>query len=382
MGCYLRKCTRVRLLTLVLALLGIQLGSLIAPAYACGCGAMIPDGQQRLAVGREESVVRWDGSREQIVMSLTVDGDADRAAWVMPVPHRATVQLGDPALFTELAAATAPVHRDRYHFWPEDGDWPLVTGGDRSAGGPPGAGAAAPGVGVVGRQKLGPFDVARLTATDPAALNGWLDSNGFAMPPRLEDALQPYVSRRWEYVAVRLAPGTAGTPLSGRLDPLHLTFASGQPVYPMRLSRLARTPQSLGLYVLAAHRMETRSAIGGDSPRVTYAGRVGAKSGPLAELAAGTPFLTAIGQEFPHPSSISGDHELRRASADTPFQQVIYEDRLRKVAGIPAWLLTVVGTFALAVTAVTVFAVRRSRRPVLPPPPVPAPPPISGIRPS
>jgi hypothetical protein len=55
---------------------------------------------------------------------------------------------------------------------------------------------------------------------------------------------------------------------------------------------------------------------------------------------------------------------------------VIYEDHLRKVAGIPAWLLTVVGTFALAVTAVTVFAVRRSRRPVPSPPPVHAPPPI------
>ncbi|RPF33125.1 DUF2330 domain-containing protein [Streptomyces sp. TLI_185] len=377
MVCFLRKCTRARLLAVVVTLLATQLGSLIAPAYACGCGAMIPDGKRRVSVGREESVVRWDGRREQIVMSLTVGGDADRAAWIMPVPHRATVELGDPALFTQLAATTAPVHHDRYHFWPQDGDWPLVTGDGSSAGGPPGAGAAAPGVGVVGRQKLGPFDVARLTATDPAALNAWLDTNGFAMPPRLQDALQPYVSRRWEYVAVRLSPDTANTALTGTLDPLHLTFASGQPVYPMRLSRLARTPQSLGLYVLAAHRMETRSAIGGEQPRVTYAGRVTAKSGPLAGLAAGTPFLTAIGQEFPYPSSISGDHVLRRASADTPFQQVIYEDRLRKVAGIPAWLLTVAGAFALAVAAVMVFAVRRSRRPVPPPPPVHAPPPIS-----
>lgn len=206
MGGLLRKWAHARVLTVVLTLLGIQLGSLIAPAYACGCGAMIPGARQRVSVGREESVVRWDGSSEQIVMSLTVDGDADQAAWVMPVPHRATVKLGDPALFTELRSATAPVHRDRYHFWPQNGDWPLVTGDGRSVGAPPGAGAASPGVGVVGRQKLGPFDVARLTATDPAALNGWLDTNGFAMPPRLEDALRPYVSRRWEYVAVRLTP--------------------------------------------------------------------------------------------------------------------------------------------------------------------------------
>ncbi|MGW1748015.1 DUF2330 domain-containing protein [Streptomyces sp. NPDC002092] len=40
----------------------------------------------------------------------------------MPVPHRATVGLDDPALSTQLAATTAPAHRDRYHFWPQDGD--------------------------------------------------------------------------------------------------------------------------------------------------------------------------------------------------------------------------------------------------------------------
>ncbi|MFC8515573.1 DUF2330 domain-containing protein [Streptomyces sp. NPDC057257] len=362
MAGFLRKWALARLVTLLVILLTVQLGSLIAPAYACGCGALIPGAAQRVSVGREESVVRWDGRREQIVMSLTVDGDTDRAAWIMPVPHRAAVELADPQLFTQLRAATAPVRRDRYHFWPQTGDWPLTTGRD-SVGGPPGAGARPPGVGVVGRQKLGPFDVARLTATDPAALNGWLGTNGFTMPPRLTGALQPYVDHRWEYVAVRLAPETAGTTLNGTLDPLHLSFASRQPVYPMRLSRLAATPQSLGLYVLSAHRMEPSSAIGGSRPRITFAGRVTARSGPLAELAAGTPFLTAIGQEFPTPSAISGDHVLRRASADTAFRQVIYEDHLRLVAGVPAWLLTVVGVLAGAVTAGAVFAVRRTRRP-------------------
>jgi hypothetical protein len=336
---------------------------------------MVPGDAARVAVGREESVVRWDGAREQVVMRLTVGGDAERVAWIMPVPGRATVRLGDPALFEELHDITAPVRRTRYHFWPEDGDWPLVSGDGSAGAPPPPPGAGAP-VGVVGRQRLGPFDVARLTATDPGALDGWLDSNGFALPPRLTGALRPYVDKRWEYVAVKLAPQTTGTPLTGALDPLHLTFRTDEPVYPMRLSRLADTPQSLGLYVLAAHRMEPASPIGGERPRVTYAGRVTARTGPLAELAAGTPFLTAIGQEFPFPERIVGDHELRRAPAD-PFQQVIHEDRLRKVAGIPAWLLTVTGGLALAVATAAWFAVRRTRRPELPTPPVQPPAPAA-----
>ncbi|MFI9758084.1 DUF2330 domain-containing protein [Streptomyces sp. NPDC051963] len=372
-----RGGAKARVLTVIFALLALQLGALLAPAYACGCGAVIPGGQRSVSVDREVSVVRWDGRQEQIVMRLTVAGDAERAAWIMPVPARATVRLGDPALFDELDRITAPVHRDRYHFWPEDGDWPLVSGNAAGGPPPPGAGPGPPGVGVVGRQRLGPFDVARLTASDPDALGNWLSANGFALPARLEGELRPYVDRRWEYVAVRLAPETAGIPLGGILDPLHLTFAADEPVYPMRLSRLAATSQSLGLYVLAAHRMEPESAIGGARPRVVYAGRVTARSGPVAELAAGTGFLTAIGQEFPRPAAISGDHVLRRAPADTAFQQVIYEDHLRTVAGVPAWLLTVVGGLAATVTAATVIFVRRSRRRPLPsplPPPPDAPP--------
>lgn len=372
-----RRRPRGRVLTVALALLALQLGQLVAPAWACGCGAMVPGDARQVTVGREESVVRWDGRREQVVMRLTVGGDAERVAWIMPVPRRATVRLGDPALFDELHAVTAPVTRERHHFWPQDGDWPLVTG-DGTAGGPrPPWADAGPPVGVVGRQRLGPFDVARLTATDPGALDGWLDRNGFALPPRLDDALRPYVQKRWEYVAVKLTPQTTGAPLTGTLDPLHLTFRTDEPVYPMRLSRLADIPQSLGLYVLAAHRMEPASRIGGERPRVTYAGRVTAKTGPLAELAAGTPFLTAIGQEIPHPERISGDHVLRRAPADDTFQQVIYEERLRMVAGIPAWLLTVTGVPTLAVATAAALALRRSRRPAPTPPEAPPPAPSS-----
>ncbi|MFI5818003.1 DUF2330 domain-containing protein [Streptomyces rishiriensis] len=344
----------------------MQLGSLVSPAYACGCCALLPGDQRQIAVGRQVSVVRWDGVREQVVTSLTVDGDAERAAWIMPVPHRATVRLGDPELFGQLAAVTAPVHRTRHHFWPQDGDWPLTTGGDANAPTPPGM---WPGrVGVVGRERLGPFDVARLAATDPADLDRWLRANGFPPPAGLASALRPYADLRWEYVAVRLAPERAGSALRGRLDPLSVSFAADRVVYPMRLSRSAAAPQSLGLYVLAAHRMEPASRIGGERPRVTFAGRLGTTTGPLGELSKGTPFLTAVAQEFPHPSEITGDHELRRAAADTAFRQVVYEDRLLVTAGIPVWLLMLFGALVVVNTVAVVLGVRwgRARRADLP----------------
>ncbi|MEU3917453.1 DUF2330 domain-containing protein [Streptomyces sp. NPDC029004] len=365
---------RQKTLFLVLALLVLQLGSLISPAYACGCGAMVPGRGAHMAVDRETSVVGWDGRTEQIVMRFTVDGDAPKAAWIMPVPSRATVELGDAALFEELETVTAPAHRKRYYFWPRGSDWPF-SGTNADGAGAPAPRAGAP-VGVVGRERLGDFDVARLTATDPGALRSWLESNGFELPDGLARELKPYVEQKWEYVAVRLAPQAEGAVLRGTLDPLRLRFASEKLIYPMRLSRLAKTAQSLGLYVLAPHRMEPRSSIGGNRPEVTYAGKV-EPDGPLGGFTGGREtFLTALDQSFPEPERIDDDHELRAAGADTPFRRVVYENELLTAGGVPVWLLTVGGGLVVLVGAGVWRTTARRRRPVLPPPPVHAPPPL------
>ncbi|MFE3247360.1 DUF2330 domain-containing protein [Streptomyces sp. NPDC059209] len=353
-----------RAVVVVCALLLAQIGSLIAPAYACGCGAMVPGRQSTMEVDRETSVVRWDGATEQIVMRFTVNGNAPEAAWIMPVPNRAEVELGDPELFGELDALTEPERRTRHYFWPRDGDWPFTSDGDGLSAGAPLPGDAAPPVGVVGRERLGDFDVARLTATDPGALRNWLETNGFELPADLATELQPYVDQEWEYVAVRLAPEEDGARLRGTLDPLRLSFESDRLIYPMRLSRLADQPQSLGLYVLADHRMEPRASIGGDEPEIRFAGRVSADDSPaLGELAGtGGTFLTAIDQYFPRPERIDADHELRATASDTPYRRVYYDDELRVFAGVPAWLAAVGGVFVVLTLLVVVAAVLRVRR--------------------
>ncbi|WMX47280.1 DUF2330 domain-containing protein [Streptomyces roseicoloratus] len=358
-----------RILTTIIALLALQLGSLVAPAYACGCGAMVTHRMDRIGVDRETSAVHWDErtGTERIVMRFTVHGDAEKAAWIMPVPHRADVELGDPELFDELARLTAPERRPRDYFWPRGRDWPFSWGETDGAGAAAPGAAGGPGVGVVGRERLGPFDVARLTATDPAALGDWLHRNGFELSDRLEEGLRPYVERKWEYVAVRLAPAKPGEPLRGELDPLRITFTNDRPVYPMRLSRLATTPQSLGLYVLAGHRTEPKDAIGGDRPEVLFAGAIDEPAGAVADLTGpGRVFLTAVDQSFPEPARIDDDHELVRAAADTPYREVIWRDRLWRVGGVPVWVLTMAGTLVLLVAGGFAVARARNARPAAP----------------
>lgn len=377
---------QLRVATVVLALLAAQLGALAWPAHACGCGGMVSQEGERIAVEQETSAVRWDGGTEEIVMRLNVSGDASEAAWVMPVPNRASVKLGERELFDQLERLTAPVDRERHYFWPRPGDWPRSRDDGGEMGQPPGE-ANRP-VDVVGRERLGPFDVVRLTATDPAALEGWLSDNGFDLPERIARELKPYVDNEWEYVATRLAPRTdsAGRDgggsdrgsangdgasqsdvLRGDLDPLHISFASDELVYPMRLSRAAEKPQSLRMYVLSPHRMEPRGRIGGQEPEVLYAGRLkGDTDGEeTAEIRAfggsRADFVTALEQEFPEPSEISGDHRLREARSDEEYQRVNYRDTMLTWAGIPAWIVTVTGAIAVVVAVLMGFSGRGRR---------------------
>jgi hypothetical protein len=110
--------------------------------------------------------VAWDGKTQDILMSFNVAGSSDTAAWVMPVPFAAQVSLGDTEVFEALGRLTAPrvEYRDS---WSPTFTWLLPGAASplETAGAPGGA------VDVLARQRIGPFDVTRLAANDPAALN-------------------------------------------------------------------------------------------------------------------------------------------------------------------------------------------------------------------
>jgi hypothetical protein len=112
-----------------LALIGLALAVALSvrPAEACGCGGYLPRAGDAF-VSQEEALLRWDGTTEDIVMSLGVLGSSKEAAVILPVPARATVKLGDAKLFDQLRELTQP----------------LVRIEKRSVGLELGAGAAAP----------------------------------------------------------------------------------------------------------------------------------------------------------------------------------------------------------------------------------------------
>ncbi|MCK6624353.1 MAG: DUF2330 domain-containing protein [Anaerolineae bacterium] len=335
----------------------VQLLFAAAPAEACGCGVYIPREGEGTVV-QERALVRWDGQTEDIVMALGVQGNTTEAAWIMPVPAEATVQLGQAELFDTLQELTKPRVEYRYGLIP-----PSTFGPGAAMDGA--VGGAAP-VMLLQQQTLGPFEVSTLAATDASALSDWLADNGYTFPDGLADVLQAYVEQEWFYIAARLTSGANGQELSGELDPLWITFPSDELIYPMRATALATGVMPVYLYVLADHRVEKAQTFG-DS-RVAFAGWIEPAllptESPLTPFVERKLFLTKFEERIWDPPSVNDDYHFSPAATNEVYHdvEIVYQ---YDIGGVPIILLLLAGACLVGLIIIvggTVLLLSRQRR--------------------
>ncbi|WP_433159147.1 DUF2330 domain-containing protein [Kribbella sp. CA-247076] len=290
----------------------------VTPAWACACGGYLPDAASRARAYGENALVRYADGTEQLTLSMAINGSSKKAAWIMPVPAAAKVELGEDGLFSRLERLTRPKVVVRKTYWPFR-DLGIMGGGRDSAGAP----MAGAGVTVREQMRLGPFSVARLDGSSGAAVTDWLRTNGYVVPDTLAANLTPYLTEKWEIVAVKLAPAEDGERMSGATPPLRLTFASDRIVYPMRLSKGATTDQTVTVYVAAEHRVDATKLPDPDvQPELLYAGRVRDDA-----LTAPADYLTAYTVTYDEPSRITDDFTFERAATDDEYQRIEYVTR-------------------------------------------------------
>ena len=289
-----------------LVVLGIAVLLLALPAGALACGMPLA-----ARIPSEQALITFANGREQIIASVQLEADKPGAAVIFPVPAAPEVGVLERAdLFDYLAEATRPELR--------------ITEVPSSSDGAP-AGGAAGGVNVLGRDRIGGYDVARLAADDPNALRAWLDANGYRAPAGAEPILQAYIDEGWKFVAVKLAPDR---PANGALAPLRMAFSSDRIVYPMRLGALADRPLDVLLYIAADHRVAVAPLA------LEYAGPTSQLSpAPPAEFAGllRAPFLTKLRGAALDPAALTRDFVAEQAPDDAPFRKV--ESRVVYVPG-------------------------------------------------
>ena len=111
-----------------------------------------------------------------------------------------------------------------------------------------GVGGSHAGVEILERQTVGVFDTVTLAGREPGTLVRWLQTNGFAVSTSILPAVESYLREGWVFVAAK-ARREADTASAERLHPLCFTFATTNPVYPLRLTGVDNDSCSVELFV-------------------------------------------------------------------------------------------------------------------------------------
>jgi hypothetical protein len=235
-----------KLIAAPLVVILFLLATTATPVLADG-GFFLDSMYQDLYESAQKAVILYGNSTgnstgnytEHLILSVSFEGDAADFAWVIPVPNLPEIAVTDAELFWELSDFT----RTEIHI-----------GGCEGEG--------APGdVDVIEEQVVGPYATAILSSTNATALADWLNANGYIFPEDGEEIISEYIEKEWYFVATKInavEEGTGEALAEGAIEPIVLSFASDEIIYPLRITSLSatnETPPEVLLYVFADHIM-------------------------------------------------------------------------------------------------------------------------------
>ncbi|HIJ72204.1 MAG TPA: DUF2330 domain-containing protein [Planctomycetes bacterium] len=106
-----------------------------------------------------------------------------------------------------------------------------------------------PGIEIHDIEEIGNFEVTVLEADSTSALDVWLSVNGFAgLSENDKIIVFDYIESGWYFVAAKLRREGSGY---SRPHPIAMTFRSGKPLYPIRLTSQVGSDVYLELFVIA-----------------------------------------------------------------------------------------------------------------------------------
>ena len=186
----------------------------------------------------QRAVILYGNSIEHLILSVSFEGDAEDFAWVVPVPDKPEIAVTDPELFWELSDFTRRIIPR---------SWGCTA-----------APEGQEGVDVIEEQVVGPYATAILSATNATALVDWLSANGYIFPEEGEEIISGYIEKEWYFVATKInavEEDTGDALAEGAIEPIVLSFASDEIVYPLRITSLSATSPEVLLYVFADYVM-------------------------------------------------------------------------------------------------------------------------------
>lgn len=218
-----------------------------APVFADGKVVPPRDYKGSLEERAQEAIIIFHASetpgeaKEDLILKIRVVGQADRFAWVVPLPSEPQIGKEDPKLFTELFAYVEARKRQE-----------RKSDGMKGAKSAPAAVDSQP-VEVLSRQTVGEFDVAVVRENEAGGLNPWLEKEGYQPLAGAEDVLDFYRQKGYVYACMKVSGEALAKGGEVESHPLRFTFSTGGRdgiFFPMKLTGLQSESFDVNLYVL------------------------------------------------------------------------------------------------------------------------------------
>jgi hypothetical protein len=144
------------------------------------------------------------------VINIVYQGSAEEFVWVLPLQTAPeSIDTGSQQAFFSLQLATTPQYRINefedvgmctdFNQFARGGAEDALADGAPSQNAPP----ADPGVTVISREEVGPYDTVVLEG-DPIAVRNWLVDNGFFVTDAMMDMVIPYLAQGDTLLALKL----------------------------------------------------------------------------------------------------------------------------------------------------------------------------------
>ena len=161
---------------------------------------------------------------------------SENFGWIIPLPNIPEIDTESESLsgiFEELSYLTSD-------------DLPLQLKPIYIGDNPPPSASEHTGPTIIEQVKVGIYEVTILEATSSDDLVEWFSANDFIVPDGAEEVFQDYIDDGWIFVTMKLEPPEKKY---GYVHPIHLTFNSESPVFPMKLTEFSSEDTDLLMYV-------------------------------------------------------------------------------------------------------------------------------------
>lgn len=223
-------------LGLSVAMCAIALMGSERDAAACG-GCFTPPTQAASDITDERMLLSVSMTQTTLYDQIRYAGNPSSFAWVLPIHGTVDVGLSADVLFATVDALTSTRITGLQS--------PCPSCGKQGPSAASGGGGDA--VTVTKQENVGPYATVQLhptSTTDSAALETWLQQNGFAIPADVQTVIDQYVSEGFDFLAMKLLPNKG----IQSMRPVRVTAKGASLSLPLRMAAVG-TGATVGITI-------------------------------------------------------------------------------------------------------------------------------------